>query len=60
MGGVGGGTGVLVLMWFFMNPLLIYAWGALVLWITFMFATPLVAELKTPYEMARETTRVNV
>jgi hypothetical protein len=47
-------------MLFFMNPSLMYAWGALVLWITFILAMPLVEELKPhSYEMGSETTRTS-
>jgi uncharacterized protein YbaR (Trm112 family) len=60
LGFIGGWTGALVLMLFFMNPSLMYAWGALVLWITFILAMPLVEELKPhPYEMGSETTKTS-
>jgi hypothetical protein len=52
---IGGGTGALVLMLFSMNPSLLYAWGALILWITFILAMPLVEELRTSYEISRQT-----
>jgi hypothetical protein len=58
LGFIGGWTGALVLMLFLMNPSLVYAWGALILWITFILAMPLVEELRTPYDAPKETMKV--